>query len=293
MAVPNSATPGSRIAPLPYVLAALVPFGAGTILADLSGFPARLEVFVLGAAALAVLVLAAAGSREFFAPGAGRFPSWGPFSPPTLRRLNYGLLGAAALLCVVLQVKWRTGNMTIPLGAVGLLGGYFYFAPPLEWHRRGWGEVLGALWLGMLPVVWGYYLQCNQLVTELLLYALPLTFAAFNFFLIHGFPPLEEEGPAPDRTMAARLGPVAGALVFTLVNILTITGLVVDLLFPANPLPFRAGFILLILLAVVNQELIKQKAYRREARIKLLCHLTLAQQLAMGLVYVISLWLRW
>lgn len=293
MAVPNPATSGSPIAPLPYVLAVLIPFGAGTILADLSGFPVQLEVFVLGAAALAALVLAAAGSRELFAPGATRFPTWGPFSPRTLTWLNYGFLSAAALLCVVLQLKWRTGNMTIPLGALGILTGYFYFAPPLEWHRRGWGEVLGAIGLGLLPAVWGFYLQCTQLVTELLLYTLPLTFAAFNLLLIHGYPPLDEAETAPRQTLAARRGPVAGALVFTLVNILTITGLVVDLLFPANPLPFRAGFVLLILLAVVNQELIKQKAYRREARIKLLCHLTLAQQLAMGLVFAVSLWLRW
>jgi len=69
--------------------------------------------------------------------------------------------------------------------------------------------------------------------------------------------------------------------------------LVFDLLFPANPLPFRIGFVLLIILAVVNQELIKKKVYRREAGVRLWCRLTLAQQLAMGLVFVISLWPRW
>ena len=294
MAAPNTKTPSSLFAPLPYVLTALLPFGAATILADVAGFPVRLEVFILGAAALAALVLAASGSREVFAPGAGRYPSWGPFSPRVVKGLTYGLLILAALLGLILQFGCGTGNMTIPLIALGILGGYFYFAPFLHWYRRGWGEVVGALCLGLLPVIWGFYLQCGHLITELLLYALPLAFAAFNLLLIHGFPSLEEgAGPAPRQSMAARLGPVAGALVFTLVNILIIAGLVVDLLFPANPLPFRAGFILMILLAVVNQELIKQKAYRREARMKLLCRLTLAQHLGMGLVYVISLWQRW
>jgi 1,4-dihydroxy-2-naphthoate octaprenyltransferase len=125
-----------------------------------------------------------------------------------------------------------------------------------------------------------------------LLYGLPLTFAAFNLFLVHGFPNPEEEDLRPRQSLAARVGPVGGALIFTLVNILTIAGPVVALLFPANPLPFQAGFILLIILAVVNQELIKKKVYRREARIKLLCRLTLAQHLAMGLVFTISLWQR-
>jgi 1,4-dihydroxy-2-naphthoate octaprenyltransferase len=142
-------------------------------------------------------------------------------------------------------------------------------------------------------VVSGFYLQCGHLVTEVLLYGLPLTFAAFNLFLIHGFPPLDGAEPGPGRSLAARLGPVAAGLVFTLANILTLAGLVFDLLFPANPLPFRWGFVLVILLAVVNQELIKQKAYRREARMRLVCRLTLAQHLGMGLVFVISLWPRW
>ena len=139
----------------------------------------------------------------------------------------------------------------------------------------------------------GFYLQCGHLVTEVLLYGLPLTFAAFNLLLIHGFPSPEGTETALGRSLAARLGPVAAALVFTLTNILTIAGLVFDLLFPANPLPFRIGFILLILLAVVNQEVIKRKVYRREAGIELLCRLTMVQHLALGLVFVISLWSRW
>jgi 1,4-dihydroxy-2-naphthoate octaprenyltransferase len=293
MNAPNSQAPGNLFAPLPYVLTALLPFGAGTILAGVAGFPVRPGVFVTGAAALAALVLAASGSREAFAPGAGRYPSWGPFPPQVAKKLCYGLLLLAAFLGLILQFVIRTGDLTIPLGALGLLGGYFGFAPPLRWQRRGWGEAVGAFCLGLLPVIAGFYLQCGHLVTEVLIYGLPLTFAAFNLLLIHGFPPLDAAEPGPRQSLAARLGPVAGALVFTLANILTIAGLVVALLFPANPLPFRLGFVLVILLAVVNQELIKQKAYRREARMRLLCRLTLAQHLAMGLVFVISLWQRW
>jgi 1,4-dihydroxy-2-naphthoate octaprenyltransferase len=293
MATPYPETRSSLFAPLPYLLTALLPFGAGTILAGVAGFPVRLAVFLLGTAALAVLVLAASASREAFAPGAGRYPTWGPLPPGVAPRLGTGLLLLAALLGLILQFLFSTGDLTIPLGALGLLGGYFYFAPPINGYRRGWGEGLGAICLGLLPVIFGFYLQCGHLVTEVLLYGLPLTFAGFNLLLIHGLPPADAAEPKPGRSLAARLGPVAAALVFTLVNILTIAGLVFDLLFPANPLPFRIGFVLLIILAVVNQELIKKQVYRRDAGIRLLCRLTLIQQLAMGLVFVISLWPRW
>lgn len=288
---PPKAT-GSLFALLPFMLTGLFPFGAGTLLAGVAGFPVRGGVFLGGAGALIALLLAAWGSRGAFASQAGRWPGSGYLSPAGARTLAYAALGLAAVLGLLLQFWARTGHWTIPLGGLGLLGGYFYFAPPLQWHHRGWGEALGGLCFGLLPVSAGFYLQTGHLITEVLVYGLPLSFAGFNLCLVHGFPSLEGEVPTPRHSLAARVGPVAGALIFTLMNILTITGLVFALLFPAFPLPFRWGFILLILLAVVNQELIKKKAYRQEARINLWRRLTLAQHLGMGLVFVISLWQR-
>jgi hypothetical protein len=48
----------------------------------------------------------------------------------------------------------------------------------------------------------------------------------------------------------------------------------------------------LLILAVINQELIKRKAYRDEGRLKLLGRLTLTLHLGMGLVFVLMLWQR-
>lgn len=280
-------------APLLYILTGVVPFGVGTLLAGVAGFPVRWGVFLAGALALAALILAALESRLIFAPTGGRWPGQGLLSSEGAKTLAYTAVGLAAALGLILQFWVRTGDWTIPLGGLGLLCSYFYFAPPFQWHQRGLGEVLGGLCFGFLPVAAGLYLQTGHLLTEGLLYGLPLTFAAFNFFLLHGFPCLEGDEPPPRHSLAARVGPVGAALIFTLVNILTIAGLVVVLLFPANPLPFRTGLVLLIILAVLNQELIKKKDYLREAGIDRLCRLTLAQHLAMGLVFAISLWQRW
>ena len=86
--------------------------------------------------------------------------------------------------------------------------------------------------------------------------------------------------------------PTTGALIFTLSNIFTMIGLVLILLFPAASLPWRFGLWPLLILAVINQELIKRKAYRDEARLKLLARLTLTLHLGMGLVFVLMLWQR-
>jgi 1,4-dihydroxy-2-naphthoate polyprenyltransferase len=110
---------------------------------------------------------------------------------------------------------------------VGVLAGYFVFAPPVAWHRRGWGEFWAGLCFGLLPVLAGFYLQSRHLISEILLYGLPLSLTAFNLFLVLGFPRLGQEGGPERHSLAARLGPVGAALLYTIINILVILGLVI------------------------------------------------------------------
>ena len=286
-----AAVSGKFLAPLPLLLAGCLPFWAGSLLAPVSGYPLRLGVLLAGTLAVAALVLAACASRQTFAPGAGRYPAWqvGAFKGPEAPA--YAALGVAALMGLILQFLYRTGDLTIPLGALGVLGGYFSFAPPLAWRRRGWGEAAGALCFGLLPVVTGFYLQTGYWVAEELFYGLPLTLAGFNLFLVYGFPDPREESP-PRYSLAARLGPVPAALIYTVGNVLVILLLVALLVFPASPLPWRSAIWPLLVLAVVNQELIKRRAYRQEARLRWLCHLSLALHLGMGVVFCLMLWQR-
>ena len=86
--------------------------------------------------------------------------------------------------------------------------------------------------------------------------------------------------------------PATAALIFTISNIFTIIGLALILIFPAATLPWRFGLWPLLILAVINQELIKRKAYRDEGRLKLLGRLTLTLHVGMGLVFVLMLWQR-
>jgi 1,4-dihydroxy-2-naphthoate octaprenyltransferase len=280
----------SLIPPLPFLVAGCLPLWVGALLAGVSGLPVRPGVLGAGTLAVAALILAAFAGRETFCPGVGRCPAWRLTFARKPAVVAYIALGVAAVLGLALQYGWRTGDFSIPLGGLGILGGYFSFAPPLAWHRRGLGEAVGALCFGLLPVATGLYLQCGQLLTEVLLYGLPLTFTGFNLFWVYGIP---GPGAAPSsRSLAARMQPVTGALVYTIFNILTIIGLVVILIFPAAALPWRWVLWPLLLLAVANQELIKRKAYRHEGRLTLLGRLTLTLHVGMSLVFVLMLWQR-
>ena len=280
----------SLIPPLPFLLAGCLPLWVGALLAGVSGLPVQPGVLMAGTLAVVALILAAFAGREVFCPGAGRCPAWRLTFARRPEIPAYTALAVAAVLGLALQFGWRTGDFTIPLGGLGILGGYFSFAPPLAWHRRGLGEAVGGFCFGLLPVATGLYLQCGQLLTEVLLYGLPLTFTGFNLFLIYGFP---GPGDAPGfRTLAARLKPLTGALLYTIFNVLTSIGLVLILIFPAASLPWRLGLWPLLILAVINQELIKRKAYRDEGRLKLLGRLTLTLHVGMGLMFVLMLWQR-
>lgn|GEM_PF-519298 len=267
------------------LLTGLLPFGVGTLLAGATGLPIRLAVFILGLVATACLLLAALASREAFAYQVGRWPSLENQPPWGWDRLAYIFLGVAGLLGVFLQFVLDTGDLTIPLGGVGALAGYFSFAPPLQWYKRGWLEIAGGLCFGLLPVAAGYYLQGGHLISEVLVFGLPLSLAAFNIFLIHGMPEATRKSQPARFSLAERLSPPATGLLFTVVNILTIICLIFILLFPAGVLPARWGLWGLLILALISQELIKRRAYYDEKRINLLCRLTLALHLAMGLLF--------
>ena len=280
----------SLIPPLPFLLAGCLPLWVGALLAGVSGLPVRPGVLGAGSLAVAALILAAFAGREAFCPGAGRCPAWRMTFARQPKTPAYAALAVAAVLGLALQFGWRTGDFTIPLGSLGILGGYFAFAPPLAWHRRGLGEAVGGFCFGLLPVATGLYLQCGQLLTEVLLYGLPLTFTAFNLFLVYGIP--GPEAAPGSGTLAARVEPTTAALIFTINNVLTIIGLALILIFPAASLPWRFGLWPLLILAVINQELVKRKAYRDERRLTLLARLTLTLHLGMGLVFVFMLWQR-
>jgi len=63
-------------------------------------------------------------------------------------------------------------------------------------------------------------------------------------------------------------------------------------LFPAASHWSRPWLWALIGLALINQELIKRRGYYQEARLQLLCTLTLALHLGMCLIYALGLWGR-
>jgi 1,4-dihydroxy-2-naphthoate octaprenyltransferase len=177
------------------------------------------------------------------------------------------------------------GSLLVNLGLLLILGGFLYV------NRSGL-ELVGGLFLGLLPIMLGYYLQSHHWSSELLLFGLVLSFSGFNLILSHNWAHSRPHDQGSKPSLMVRLGPVAGALIYTLVNILLIIGLVLCLLFPAAPLPFHQGLGVSIILAVICQELIKRRQYREPRGQRLLERLTLLTSFSIGLSFLLITWGR-
>lgn len=71
---------------------------------------------------------------------------------------------AAGIVGLILQFYFKTDPYTIPLGAIGMLAGFFYTTKPIQWSYRSVGEILIGFCYGWLPVAASYYIQTKQIL---------------------------------------------------------------------------------------------------------------------------------
>ena len=219
----------------PFHILGVAPFGLGTFLAwRLDGLfdPA---VFVLGLAAIAMVMLTTYHAGEFIAHvenERSRHLFLHPFSGKSgeFRNLiahHRGLLTAlitaalALLAGLTLQFGLQTGPFTLLLGCLGVLPGFFYTTRPALVTGRGLGEMLIALCYGWLPMAAGFYLQRGYIAPCIHWMALPIGLSIFNVVLIHEFQDHagDPAGGRPD--LLAHLGAAQGRALYGLVSILS------------------------------------------------------------------------
>lgn len=112
---------------------------------------------------------------------------------------------AAIPLGVLLQFHFKTGDLTLPIGLLGLFIAYAYSrGPRLSYH--GLGEVAITTGVGWITVFSGYYLQAGQVSLLPTLVALPWVIDVFKLKLTREIPDFECDGLINRRNLAIRLG---------------------------------------------------------------------------------------
>ena len=96
--------------------------------------------------------------------------------------------------------------LILVLGLIGLFGGFFYTARPIQLGYRSAGELVIFLLFGLLPVLGSYYLQTNTIDAIPILPGCVVGMLISLVILINEFPDAAADAAARKRTLVVIFG---------------------------------------------------------------------------------------
>jgi 1,4-dihydroxy-2-naphthoate octaprenyltransferase len=153
--------------------------------------------------------------------GGRRFIQQGILSPKATLFASLFCLTIGAILGVIILVITRSIFILI-IGLMGILGGFFYTAPPVKLGYRGIGEVFIAFLFGILPVYGSYYLQAKAIDLIPLPVACIVGVLIFLVILINEFPDLAADAAVNKKTLVVLFGVPASAWIYRIAVISTL-----------------------------------------------------------------------
>ncbi len=128
-----------------------------------------------------------------------------------LTALFFLTLGSSIGIVIVLLTK---SLFILIIGLIGLLGGFFYTAPPIKIGYHCIGEFVIALLFGLLPVYASYYLQTETIDTIPLLPAVIVAILIFLVILINEFPDAPADAAVNKKTLVVYFGVPASIWIY-------------------------------------------------------------------------------
>jgi 1,4-dihydroxy-2-naphthoate octaprenyltransferase len=196
-------------------------------------------------------------------------------------------LSSAITVGLILQFGYRTGILTIPLGILGIAGGFFYSTRPIRWVSTGAGELWIALCYGWLPIAIGYYLQAGEISAMIQPLAIPVGLTIFNVILLNEFPDYPADLEARKSNLTVRLGQERAAILYSLVGFGSWMALLLSLSLgvPLNALWLYVPIFGVSLVLVV---LMLRGFWRERATLEKLCAANLIVNLSTTTVYILA-----
>jgi 1,4-dihydroxy-2-naphthoate octaprenyltransferase len=145
--------------------------------------------------------------------GGRQFIQQNILSPKATLAASLFCLALGASLGLVILYLTRSWFILI-LGLIGLLGGFFYTAPPVKLGYRGIGEIAIAFLFGILPVYGSYYLQTGTINIIPLPAACVVGILIFLIIFVNEFPDLPADSAVNKKTIVVRLGIPAGVWIY-------------------------------------------------------------------------------
>ncbi len=219
---------------LPFYTAGILPFLLGNLLAwNITGH-LNWSILGWGVLGLLLILLATHYSAEYFdyevdalaaRLGRNRFSGGSQVLQTGIIPRKHVLIASfvflfpAAGVGVLLQFYYKTGPFTLPLGILGVIGGLFYAAKPIQWAYRSLGEIWIGFCYGWLTLAASYYIQTGGAIPALVHWtALPIALSIFNVILINEFPDYWADREAGKLTLVARFGMAKMSKLYALIS---------------------------------------------------------------------------
>ncbi|MEM2907150.1 MAG: prenyltransferase [Candidatus Odinarchaeota archaeon] len=194
---------------------------------------------------------------------------------------------SAITVGLILQLGYQTGVLTIPLGVIGLIGGFFYSTRPIRWVRTGLGELWIALCYGWLPITVGYYLQTAMITPLIHLIAIPIGFTIFNVILLNEFPDYQADFAAKKTNLSVRLGLERASYLYVFASVGSWITMFLSIVYgvPIHALWFYLPVLIMSLILVI---FVMRGFWRDRVMLERLCAVNLIVNLGTTLVYILA-----
>jgi 1,4-dihydroxy-2-naphthoate octaprenyltransferase len=139
----------------------------------------------------------------------------GLLSAAEVHRAAIGCFGAGAVcgLILVAYTSWPV----LAAGVASVLAGYFYTARPIAYGRRGLGEVVVFVFMGLVMVMATYYVQTERWAWESFYAALPVAILVANILHANNLRDIENDRARAKLTIATAVDrPVADYILWAL-----------------------------------------------------------------------------
>lgn len=200
---------------------------------------------------------------------------------------GYVCLALAIIIGLILQFYYKTGPYTLPLGAFGILCGFFYTGKPFQWAYRGAGELLIGLCYGWLTVNTAYYLQVGHFDLVPTFISIPIGISIFLVILINEFPDYVSDQISNKRNLVVRFGRERMAILYSSLLVACYLSIVCGYLYHAPRMAILLSPLVLVLI-VWNILVIRKKGYENGRILEGLCAKTILLNLLIAGIYILA-----
>lgn len=293
-----------QLSRVPFHSVGVMPFILGAVLAWKTTGIFNLPVFLLGVIAVILIMLStyymgeycdifedklsADMDRNTFSGGSQVIvKNLLPDNYPMIA--SYIALALTVIVGLIIKFHYKTGVLTIPLGIIGMISGFFYSKMPIRWVTRGIGEVLIGFCYGWLPVAVSFYLQVGRIDSIITWISLPIACTIFNVILVNEFPDHPADMIARKSNLVVRLGKEKAAYLYVFVTAVALITFILSVMqgLPKITLAYYAPvFVVSVVIAVM----MFKKSYLNKKMLEAICGLTIVTNLGTSLAFTLAIW---